>query len=137
MRRSFVWIVVGIIVASLVGGGIAWATTAPTQVVYFEVEDFSLSPDQKAELDELVPALEQATAVRIDGFVQRSREADREKGPARLSEKRANAVENYLQSQVKERSPNKQDIEWTTVGRGQPPFDVGFPWARRVEITIE
>lgn len=137
MRKNTVWIAVGIIVASLVGGGIAWAATAPIHITYFDVEDFSLSQDQKAELDQLLPALEQATSVRIDGFVQRSREEDRQKGPARLSEKRAQAVENYLQSQLKERSPNKQDIEWTTIGRGQPPFDVGFPWARRVEITIE
>jgi outer membrane protein OmpA-like peptidoglycan-associated protein len=76
-------------------------------------------------------------SVRIDGYVQRSREDDRTKGPARLSEKRAQAVENYLQSMVKQRSPNKATIEWTAAGKGQPPWDVGLPWARRVEIFIE
>ena len=30
---------------SLAGGGIAWALTAPTHIVYFENEDFSLSQD--------------------------------------------------------------------------------------------
>ena len=122
---------------SLAGGGIAWALTAPTHIVYFEYEDFSLSPEQKEELDALVDELEDATIVRIDGYVQRSREEDKDKGPARLSEKRAQAVTNYLQSMIKERSPNKQDIEWQSVGRGQPALDVGLPWARRVEVFVE
>ena len=122
---------------SVAGGGIAWALTAPTHIVYFEYEDFSLSPEQKEELDALVDDLEDATIVRVDGYVQRSREEDKDKGPARLSEKRAQAVTNYLQSMIKERSPNKQDIEWQSVGRGQPALDVGLPWARRVEIFLE
>ena len=122
---------------SLAGGGIAWALTAPTHIVYFEYEDFSLSPEQKEELDALVDELEDATIVRIDGYVQRSREEDKDKGPARLSEKRAQAVTNYLQSMIKERSPNKQDIEWQSVGRGQPALDVGLPWARRVEVFVQ
>lgn len=122
---------------SLAGGGIAWALTAPTHIVYFEYEDFSLSPEQKEELDALVDELGDATIVRIDGYVQRSREEDKDKGPARLSEKRADAVTKYLQSKVKQRSPNKQDIEWQSVGRGQPALDVGLPWARRVEVFVE
>ena len=122
---------------SLAGGGIAWALTAPTHIVYFEYEDFSLSPEQKEELDALVDELGDATIVRIDGYVQRSREEDKDKGPAGLSEKRAQAVTNYLQSMIKERSPNKQDIEWQSVGRGQPALDVGLPWARRVEVFVE
>jgi len=132
------WLVTAIVVVlSLTGGGIAWALTAPTRVVYFAHEDFSLDQEQKAALDELEPLLEDAVVVRIDGYVQRSREDDRNKGPARLSEKRAQAVENYLRSMVKQRSPQKASIEWEAAGKGQPPWDVGLPWARRVEIFIQ
>ncbi len=137
MKRGMWFFAVAVVVLSLAGGGIAWALTAPTRVVYFDHEDFSLSQDQKASLDELVPLLEEAERVEIDGYVQRSREAERNKGPARLSEKRAQAVENYLRSQVKERSPQKAEIEWAVFGKGQPPWDVGLPWARRVEVFIE
>jgi outer membrane protein OmpA-like peptidoglycan-associated protein len=136
MKRG-VWIAVALaVVAVLIGSGVAWALTAPTQVIYFDHEDFSLSQEQKASLQELVPLLEEAERVQINGYVQRSREQDRNKGPARLSEKRAQAVENYLRSQVKERSPQKAQIEWVAQGKGQPPWDVGLPWARRVEIFI-
>lgn len=137
MRRRVLAFVAAVVAATFIGSGIAWALTAPTHIVYFDAEDFSLSPEQKSELDALRPELEAATSVRIDGYVQRSREEDKEKGPARLSEKRAQAVANYLQSMVKQRSPNKQDISWTAIGRGQPALDVGLPWARRVEVFIE
>ena len=137
MRQRLLFLIALALGISLAGGGIAWALTAPTHIVYFEYEDFSLSPEQKEELDALVDELEDATIVRVDGYVQRSREEDKDKGPARLSEKRAQAVTNYLQSMIKERSPNKQDIEWQSVGRGQPALDVGLPWARRVEIFLE
>jgi len=131
------WLVTAVVVAlSLTGGGIAWALTAPTRVIYFAHEDFSLDQEQKAALDELEPLLGDAVAVRIDGYVQRSREDDRQKGPARLSEKRAQAVENYLRSMVKQRSPQKAPIEWVVSGKGQPSWDVGLPWARRVEVFI-
>jgi outer membrane protein OmpA-like peptidoglycan-associated protein len=137
MRRRGSLITALVVVVSLMGGGIAWALTAPARVVYFEIEDFSLDQDQKSALDAVVPLLEDAEQVRIDGYVQRSREGDENKGAARLSEKRAQSVENYLRSQVKERSKNKAEISWVSVGRGQPPWDVGLPWARRVEIFIE
>ena len=137
MRKRLLLLIGLALGITVAGGGIAWALTAPTHIVYFEYEDFSLSPEQKEELDALVDDLEDATIVRVDGYVQRSREEDKDKGPARLSEKRADAVTKYLQSMMKERSPNKQDIEWQSVGRGQPALDVGLPWARRVEVFIE
>lgn len=131
------WFFTAILAAlSLAGGSVAWALTAPNHVVYFEPEDFSLDPGQKQELDALIPLLEDAESVNIEGFVQRSREEDQQAGPARLSEKRAQAVENYLRSLVKERSPQKADINWQSAGKGQPSWDVGLPWARRVEISI-
>ena len=69
MRKSL-WLVAGVLVAlSLAGGGIAWALGAPSRVVYFEHEDFSLSQEQKASLDELVPLVEEAERVQIDGYV--------------------------------------------------------------------
>lgn len=137
MRQRLLFLIALALGISLAGGGIAWALTAPAHIVYFDQEDFSLSPEHKEELDDLLDELEDATIVRVDGYVQRSREDDQEKGPARLSEKRAQAVTNYLQSMMKERSPNKQDIEWQSVGRGQPALDVGLPWARRVEVFVE
>lgn len=137
MRQRLIVLLAIALGMTLAGGGMAWALTAPTHIVYFEYEDFSLSQDQKRDLDSLADELENATVVRIDGYVQRSREEDKDKGPARLSEKRADAVTKYLQSMIKERSPNKQDIEWQSVGRGQPALDVGLPWARRVEVFIE
>jgi outer membrane protein OmpA-like peptidoglycan-associated protein len=137
VSKTLAWILGGLLALVLTGGGIAWAQTAPDYVVYFEAEDFSLSRDQKAQLDNLADELADATVVRIDGYVQRSREEDKQRGPARLSEKRAFAVEKHLQDLVKQRSPNKQDIDWAAVGRGQPPFDVGLPMARRVEIFID
>ena len=137
MRQRLLVLIALALGISLAGGGIAWALTAPTHIVYFEYEDFSLDREQKSELDDLLDELEDATIVRVDGYVQRSREEDKDKGPARLSEKRADAVTKYLQSIMKERSPNKQDIEWQSVGRGQPALDVGLPWARRVEVFVE
>jgi len=137
VRKSLWGITAIAVVMILAGGGIAWALTAPGHIVYFEREDFSLDQEQKIALDALAPQLEEATTVRIDGYVQRSQESDKMVGPARLSEKRAQSVENYLRSMVKERSPQKAEINWVAVGKGQPPFDVGLPWSRRVEIFIE
>lgn len=126
-----------ILAVLLIGGGVAWAVTAPDKVVYFETERFALTQDQRAELNALLPELRDASTVRIDGYVQRSREADRDKGPARLSEKRADAVHRYLENSLRQSGPPFPDIEWTVSGRGQPPFDVGLPISRRVEIFID
>lgn len=127
----------GILVLLLIGGGVAWAVTAPDKVVYFETERFALTQSQRAELNALLPELQDATTVRIDGYVQRSREEDRGKGPARLSEKRADAVHRYLENRLRQSGPPFPDLEWVVTGRGQPPFDVGLPISRRVEIFID
>ncbi|CAB4572968.1 unannotated protein [freshwater metagenome] len=121
----------------LLGGVVSYAAIGPDRLVFFESEDFSLSQEQKRELDSLLPQLENASKVIVSGFVQRSRPEDRNKGPARLSHKRADAVAKYLQNLVKERSKRKQNIEWVVEGLGQPPLDPGTIFARRVEIRIE
>ena len=121
----------------LIGGVVSYAAIGPDRLVFFDSEDFSLSQSQKQELESLLPQLENASEVRVSGFVQRSRPEDRNKGPARLSYKRADAVAKYLQNLVKQRSKNKQEISWVVEGLGQPPLDPGTPFARRVEIRIE
>ena len=123
------------VIASLALGSV-WAAGSPTKLVYFDPEDFSLSQAQKTELETLLPILETATAVEVRGYVQRSREADKNKGPANLSYKRAEAVANYLQSLLKEKSKNKRTIDWVVIGAGQPALDMGLPDARRVEIDV-
>jgi hypothetical protein len=72
----------------------------------------------------------------VDGYVQRSTEENKNKGPAALSYKRAETVANYLESQVKQRSKNKQPIEWVVAGKGQPFTGFWSPNARRAEIFI-
>ncbi len=136
MKRRILTILAASLVVVGVGGGITYAAVGPDQMVFFDSEDFSLSQSQKDQLDQLLPLLETASQVKVEGFVQRSRPEDRNKGPARLSYKRADAVAKYLQNLVKQRSKNKQTIEWIVEGLGQPPLDPGLPFARRVEIRI-
>lgn len=137
MRKKPFLIGLVTVMTLLLGGVVSYAAIGPDRLVFFESEDFSLSQAQKQELDTLLPQLENAREVRVSGFVQRSRPEDRNKGPARLSYKRADAVAKYLQNLVKQRSKTKQEISWVVEGLGQPPLDPGTPLARRVEIRIE
>lgn len=67
---------------ALTGGGIAWAQVAPTATIFFDSESFALDDQQASRLDALAPHLREAREIRIDGYVQRSREGDTHKGPA-------------------------------------------------------
>ena len=138
MRTRMVWIFTLLLAGVLAVSGTAVAITnpEPTSIVYFASEDFSLDKTQKDALDALVPQLDDATKVVIDGYVQRSTEANKNKGPDALSFKRANTVAKYLESQVKQRSKNKQPIEWVIAGKGQPFTGFWSPNARRAVIFI-
>jgi outer membrane protein OmpA-like peptidoglycan-associated protein len=138
MGNRIVWAVALVIavVAAVSGAVVAVANPIPTTSVYFATEDFSLDKAQKDALDALLPQLETATAVTVDGYVQRSIEANKSKGPANLSFKRADAVIKYLQDLVKQRSQNKQEIVWTEAGKGQPFTGYWSPDARRAEVFI-
>jgi len=138
MGNKIIWAfaLVIAVVAAVSGTAVAIANPIPTSIVYFATEDFSLSPSQKDALDALLPQLETATKVTVDGYVQRSLPENKNKGPANLSFKRADAVTKYLQNLVKQRSKNKQTIEWVENGKGQPITGYWSPDARRAEVFI-
>lgn len=138
MGNKILWSIALLIaaIAGISGTAVAIANPVPTSIVYFETEDFSLSPTQKDALDALLPQLETASSVTVDGFVQRSSAENKNKGPANLSYKRADAVTKYLQDLVKQRSTNKQKITWTENGQGQPITGFWSPDARRAEVFI-
>ena len=139
MGTRIVWfftLIVAVVLA-VSGTAVAIANPQPTSIVYFASEDFSLDKAQKDALDAIVPQLTDATKVTVDGYVQRSTEQNKNKGPEALSFKRADTVAKYLQSQVKQRSKNKQPIEWVISGKGQPVVGFWSPDARRAEVFIQ
>ena len=139
MSVRIVWIFSLFVAVALAisGTAVAIATPEPTSIVYFASEDFSLDKTQKDALDALVPQLTDANKVTVDGYVQRSSEENKNKGPDALSYKRAETVAKYLESQVKQRSKNKQPIEWVISGKGQPLVGFWSPNARRAEVFIQ
>lgn len=139
MGTRIVWIfsLLVAVVLAISGTAVAATNPEPTSIVYFASEDFSLDKTQKDALDALVPQLTDATTVTVDGYVQRSTEENKNKGPEALSFKRADTVAKYLQSQVEQRSKNKQPIEWIVAGKGQPIVGFWSPNARRAEVFIQ
>lgn len=135
--KKSILVAAGVAAAIALGSAVSFAASGIDRIVYFDTEDFSLSQAQKEELDSLLPQLEQASTVTVYGFVQRSRPEDKNKGPDRLSYKRADAVAKHLQNLVKQGSKKKATITWIVEGLGQPPFDPGTAFARRVEVRID
>lgn len=124
-------------VAAIFGGYLAVsAATLPNQVVYFTSEDFSLDKAQKDELTVLAESLEEPSSVSIIGYVQRSTEENKNRGPERLSEKRAKAVANFLASEHKRLFKNEPELVIIEEGRGQPEFNFWLSESRRVDIFV-
>ena len=158
MKKLWVWIAV------LAGVGIALATTIvavanqPTATVYFAAESYELTTDQKAAIDAKKGELNSANLITIQGFVQNSPSATATVGPEHLSLLRAQAVEAYIRSILKDDSvgtttiingPDVTPTPTTTLPQtgkdkpkrlyvvqrmGQPLIDFSFTDARRVEI---
>lgn len=121
------WIVAVVTVAALVlvsgvtVGVMRANATTPDVTLYFETETFALTKEHKDYLDTFEDQFAAAKTITIHGFVQRSKEEDKNKGPRNLSQKRADAVEKYIQQMLKQRSKKKQTAEYVSIGMGQPP----------------
>ena len=133
-----VWLGAMIGLSAIFGGYLAVnATSLPDRVVYFSSEDFSLNKDQKQALSSLAETLDEPSKVLIYGYVQRSTEENKHRGPARLSEKRAKAVSNYLASEHKRLFKDEPELIIVEEGRGQPEFNFWLSESRRVDVFVE
>lgn len=136
------WIIV-MAIAALVGlgaatfGTIRASASAPDVTVYFTSEDFSLSQEQKEQIDSQLDQLAQAKRIIVHGFVQDSPPEYENRGPENLSAKRADAVAKYIQQALNQRPGKKQNATYVVEGLGQPPFDFTFREARRVEVFLQ
>lgn len=161
MKKRWVWIavIVGIIVAVVATSSALAAQPAVT--VYFGTESYELTPEQKAAIDAKKGELNSANLITIQGFVQNSPSANANQGPEHLSLLRAQAVEGYIRSILKDDSvgtttiingpdvtpaptstppqtgPDKPKRLYVVQRMGQPLIDFSFKDARRVEIFVQ
>ena len=161
MKKLWVWIAVAVgLVAAIVTTTIAVASQ-PTFSVYFASESYEITADQKAAIDAHKGELNSANLITIQGFVQNSPSSTALVGPEHLSMLRAQAVEAYIRSILKDDSvgtttiingpdvtpaptstlpktgPDKPKRLYVVQRMGQPLIDFSFKDARRVEVYVQ